>query len=490
MYVDPLTIYREYVQNSADAITLGRTRGLFPELRRPQIQIHIDDRNRTIRIRDNAAGVPADQFWNRMTSVGASQKRGQRLRGFRGVGRLSGLGYAQEVVFRSRAPGESVVNELSWDSRKLRELLRDAHYEGTIEDVVGAIVAHSGTAPAEGSEPFFEVELRKVTRVKNDLLLNPEEVRRYLSQVAPAPFPRAFGLGERVERFLGNHGVTSDLDIVLNGDSAPITRPFVDTIEFSPKIRDKLADVELIEIPGVDGSSIDAVGWIAHHSYLGAIPRRAGVAGLRVRCGNIQVGGGNILESLFQETRFNSWCIGELHVLSDRIVPNGRRDDFEVNAHYQNFQGHVAALAHRLSKTCRDRSMQRNRLRTVDLLTMAGQEQLLVIHDRATPSVVRDYYRSQVSKTIARLGRATADPKFRPDEKDHITSCSESLAKGLEKAPTARASPKALAFLPAKDRKVFLETMKWAIASCDSPQHAARMARKVFDRARRRHARR
>ena len=72
-----------------------------------------------------------------------------------------------------------------------------------------------------------------------------------------------------------------------------------------------------------------AVGFLLHHSYLGAIHRNTKLSGLRARVGNIQIGSNLIFLDLFPETRFNAWTVGELHVLSDKLIPNGRRDDFE-----------------------------------------------------------------------------------------------------------------------------------------------------------------
>ena len=37
----------------------------------------------------------------------------------------------------------------------------------------------------------------------------------------------------------------------------------------------------------------------------------------------------NILQEIFKEKRFNSWCVGEIHILDNRIMANGRRDNFE-----------------------------------------------------------------------------------------------------------------------------------------------------------------
>src|SRR5882757_1047604 len=103
MYVDPLTVYREYVQNAADAIDEVRALGNGFKRDFGRVDISIDASNRTICIRDNGGGIKSDQFEERLTSFGASAKRGTRSRGFRGVGRLSALGYCQGLIFRSRA---------------------------------------------------------------------------------------------------------------------------------------------------------------------------------------------------------------------------------------------------------------------------------------------------------------------------------------------------------------------------------------------------
>ena len=73
----------------------------------------------------------------------------------------------------------------------------------------------------------------------------------------------------------------------------------------------------------VDGAPA-AVGWLVHHEYDGAVPVGTGFKGVRLRVGNVQIGGHALLEGLFTEARFNSWSIGEVHVLDRRVVPNAR----------------------------------------------------------------------------------------------------------------------------------------------------------------------
>src|SRR5579859_687339 len=95
MYVDPLTVYREYIQNAADAIEQAIEQGSDAG----SVEITIDPTGRSVRIRDDGTGIRGSEFASRLTSIGASEKRGGQARGFRGVGRLAGLGYARELIF-------------------------------------------------------------------------------------------------------------------------------------------------------------------------------------------------------------------------------------------------------------------------------------------------------------------------------------------------------------------------------------------------------
>ena len=116
-----------------------------------------------------------------------------------------------------------------------------------------------------------------------------------------------------------------------------------------------------IHIPSADGNGRAAVGWIAHSSYLGAIPKEAGIRGIRARAGNIQIGDETVFDHLFPEERFNRWCVGEIHIVDSRIVPNGRRDYFEPGPHTRNLENQVGAVVRRIATRCRTASTARNK---------------------------------------------------------------------------------------------------------------------------------
>jgi len=136
MYVNPLSIFREYVQNATDAIDDAVAAGLLPSIDEGRVEINLDHIDRRVVIRDNGVGLANADFPARMLSFGASAKRGTDARGFRGVGRLSALGYVQELVFRSRAKGDTKVLEASWDGRVVKRLLASTDAETDLRAIV------------------------------------------------------------------------------------------------------------------------------------------------------------------------------------------------------------------------------------------------------------------------------------------------------------------------------------------------------------------
>src|ERR1035441_3416915 len=72
MYVDPLSIFREYIQNAADSLDEATDLGSSSKGWEPAIHITIDPVARTATIADTGAGVPRASFINTLTSIGGS----------------------------------------------------------------------------------------------------------------------------------------------------------------------------------------------------------------------------------------------------------------------------------------------------------------------------------------------------------------------------------------------------------------------------------
>jgi Histidine kinase-, DNA gyrase B-, and HSP90-like ATPase len=418
MYVNPLSIYREYVQNSTDAIDAARTLSILNQDAAGRIDLEIDENRRTIRLRDNGIGLHHQDFVTRLIAFGSSKKRGTRARGFRGVGRLAGLGYCQELVFRSRAKGDDKVTELRWDCRNLKAALKSPDSDKNIEGLIASSVKSRQIGGREYPRRFFEVELHGIVRHRNDMLLNSGAVARYLAQVGPVPFAPDFEFGELIHNKLVPHVPLGEVAIHINQSSLPIYRPHRNVFEVRRGVNDKLRDVEFIEVPGNDGA-LAAVGWVLHHGYNGALPPSAGVGGLRLRIGNMQVGESNIVEELFPESRFNAWVVSEIHILDTRILPNGRRDHLEQNVHCQNLLDHLSSHANAWSRKCRTSSAQRNWTKQFQQNVNAIEQFAAILRQSATTKSKRIEIKEQIEsrfQTLEKIAtRSIVDETLRSD---------------------------------------------------------------------------
>jgi hypothetical protein len=428
MYVAPVTIFREYIQNAADSVDVARAQGLFGAEERGSVSVAFDHATRSVSIRDNGAGLSARDALPVLLAIGGSQKRETGARGFRGVGRLSGLAYCRELEFRTKVAGEDTIVSVVWDCRALRERLADAAFGGDLKRIVSDVVS-VWREPAEiRAEHFFEVHLREITRLRNDVLLNERVVGHFLAQVSPVPFAADFSFASLIQEQLSKYRRQVPINLTVAGET--LYRPFHDELALpgtSHMLR--IEDVELLEFPDVDGKT-GAVGWIAHHEYVRSLPVALGVRGLRARFGDLQVGDSNLFDDSFKEPRFNGWSVGEIHVIDRRIVPNVRRDNFETNHHYYNLLVQLGPLAGKITHRCRSASVSRN----------AGQVAKNIVEEvEARLKQKRPFDRAELSRLRSGLLRALEKLKRIANTKER-----EGLARKLEhlRSKLAKRAPK------------------------------------------------
>ncbi len=407
MYVSPITIYREYVQNAADSIDLARSQGLIGATARGAVSISLDQAARSITIRDNGAGIASRDLLPTLLAVGGSFKRGTRARGFRGVGRLSGLAYCRELEFRTKAQGEKKISSVIWDCRLLRERLADATFDGDLRRIISDVVSISHETTEDTDDHFFEVHLREIARLRSDMLLNERLISHYLGQVGPVPFKPDFFFAADIEQHLHAHNVRVPLD--LNVDGQAVFRPFEDVTAFPGTTDHKLCieNIEYREFADVDGG-VGAIAWLAHHEYVRSIPPTLGIRGFRARVGDLQVGEANLFDESFKEPRFNGWTVGEIHIFDRRIVPNARRDNFEVNHHFSNLLVQLGPVAGSIAQRCRSASVSRN---TTQIVKNIIEE----VSDRLKQK--RSFDRAELSRLKSAVVRAGTYTKRIADEK-------------------------------------------------------------------------
>ena len=104
MYVNVLSVYREYIQNATDSIDAAKEMGLLCKTA-GRIHVSVDPQRRVARIRDNGAGLQRKEFVERLVAFGASLRRARfegtrfsRCRATRGTRVLSGTRIPSEGI--------------------------------------------------------------------------------------------------------------------------------------------------------------------------------------------------------------------------------------------------------------------------------------------------------------------------------------------------------------------------------------------------------
>lgn len=327
LYSDERTIYREYVQNALDSINRAVRLHVLPQAKDGVVSISIDNRQRSIIIRDNGTGIQASKAIQVLLDISYSTKDGVVEAGQFGIGRLVGGGYCHELVFITSAMGEKVATKITFDIDKIWKMVKEDDDNYLATTVINQCTNRE-LIVAEEEDHFFEVQLKNVKKEYSSILLNTEEVVNYLNSVAPVEYKPQFnniliygsterkpnfralheGL-EKVQLFVGKTRIQKQygLEIVGNHDK-------IDSLEYF-----KVSDPDFGEL---------GWGWFALTKYTVQIPKEDDLAGIRLRIHNIQIGDTNLLSGkpLWSEDRGNSYFYGEVFATHPNIRPDSSRN--------------------------------------------------------------------------------------------------------------------------------------------------------------------
>lgn len=369
MYSSPMDLYREYIQNAVDSIDDAVRSGLV-EKRATRIDITINTDNSTISIRDNGGGINVDNAARLLVDIGNSKKSRATSRGFRGIGRLAGLGYCESLSFVTSASGEVEKSIISFDAKHLKQLLiPGTNDDDSIYDVIDMVVSKQ-IQPEKENAHYFEVVLSGVS-LKNELT-NYDVLKDYLTQNIPLPFHPDFQWGRTILSKVEISGyVVPEYNVFLhfNDKTEQLYKPYRDVIvsDRVKKLEDNIHDIQL-KVLGTKESPL-AILWYASTNFYGTIIDST-IKGLRIRQGNILIGNNMTCAQFFKEERFNGWVIGEIHVLHDGLIANSRRDNFEQNEPYfelaEEIRECAALITKELRKLSYDRSLSNEKKAVVD----------------------------------------------------------------------------------------------------------------------------
>ena len=355
MYASPLDLYREYIQNAVDSIDTA----IAERLERPEyfeIIINLVHEKNMISIFDNGRGVSRNQAISTLIDIGNSSKQRTKNRGFRGIGRLAGLGYCDELIFTTTAAGEDSKTIIHYNAKLLRKLLLISNENNvSVHDVMKQVI-NVEESIEKTSRHYFEVKMLGVT--KNDGLMDEKIVHDYLVQHSPLPFEKAFKWRSLIQEKVKINGYCiPTYCICLNGEE--LYKPYTDNFvsDRVKKFSDSIQDIQVKQL--YRNGILSGILWYANTAFYGTINDNA-VKGIRIRQGNILVGDKSTCNAYFKEERFNGWIIGELYVLDPELIANSRRDDFEKNEAYYALIKMVKEWAFSVSKDIRRISYERS----------------------------------------------------------------------------------------------------------------------------------
>ena len=428
MYSDPKIVYREYIQNSVDSLENAVQQGII-EQASMRIDIIVNEENSRISVRDNGTGIKCSEARSTLMNVGNSKKRSTNNRGFRGIGRLGGMSYCDTLVFSTSYEGEKCKSIISFDCKKLRKLLVPGQYEDlSLSDVleeITTIEVHSEKA----EKHYFIVEMENVSGSSD--LLNIDAAKSYISQVAPVSYKtRNFLYISQLKEFLDNNGYTLEEFPIFVGeeeaDLEPVYKPNKSRFKSdrNKKTVDEISSMEYFNVT-VEGE-LYALGWYGNCGWYGYLSDRE-LSGFRVRKGNILIGDSKTLNGIFKESRFNGWTQGEIFVVTDKLVPNARRDDFEQNkAYFQLIDALSNGIAVDITRAIREASQTRNdpSIKILKDVDKKISEANVIVSEGFNSSIDKDKLVEELETTVEKLKNTKV--------KDEYTTRKEELQQKLD----------------------------------------------------------
>lgn len=436
MYSDPKIVYREYIQNSVDSLENAVQQRII-EQSSMRIDIIVSEENSRISIRDNGTGIKSSETQATLMNVGNSKKRNTNNRGFRGIGRLGGMSYCDTLIFSTSYEGENCKTIVTFDCKTLKKLLVPGQYEDlSLSDVLGKITTIE-VQPEKTEKHYFVVEMENVSGSSD--LLNIDAAKSYISQVAPLPYQtRHFIYISQLKEFLKDHGYGLEEFPIFVGeeeaDLEPVYKPNKSRFraDRNKKTVDEISSMAYFDVT-IDGE-LYALGWYGNCGWYGFLSDRE-ISGFRVRKGNILIGDSKTLNGIFKESRFNGWTQGEIFIVTDKLVPNARRDDFEQNeAYYQLIDTLSTGVAVDIARAIREASQTRNdpSMKVLKEMDKKISEANAITSEGFNSSVDKDKLVEELETAVEKLRKTKV--------KDEYTPKKEELCQKLEETVTQVAS--------------------------------------------------
>ncbi|MFN0215115.1 MAG: ATP-binding protein [Saprospiraceae bacterium] len=460
MYEDSKFIFREYVQNAADAIDKAVSLNLI-EKKDAAIHLIIDPAKHLISIEDNGTGISRSEVSSILRNIAQSTKQRGVDKGFRGIGRLGGLAYCKKLIFETSFKGEDTKSILVWNAGKLKDLINNRAEKEEAAQVIELVTEVVNQAESNDAH-YFKVTLEGVSSPE---LLNEQEIRHYLELVAPLPFHASrFAFKSKIYEELEKDGLYLDEYMLYLGNGKEpgeqLFKPYK-TIVHGADNHDPEDIMDIVFLKEKDKSGQFLFwGWYGIRArtseQIKPINRERGI---RLRQSNIQIGLDNALQKLYgkdHDQRFHYYFVGEIHAFNKTLIPNARRDYFVENAVCYEMETALKSEFHQLKRLCYKTSEVNSSVRAIQNFEKASvefeqkqlegaflnkEEQQRAWYDLES----RKHKATEAAKKIEKTREEVALGK----SSEHLSSIMERLVGGEEITKVAEAEMPTLVTKPA-----------------------------------------
>lgn len=305
LYDGNLNCLREYVQNAIDA-------------KAENIDIYFENENTNLLIKDDGSGMDYDELIQSLF-IGISTKKGKDV-GWRGIGIWSGVPVCKRIViitkkkrnkkYRIEIDNNEIRNQIG-SKASIKEILTNSTSE--IEEM------ELGSDESLENDHYTILRLEEILQTQRNVF-DKNEIKKYLCRVAPVPFDES------------KFSFVSDIEVWLKEKNVPFPKvkiKFESEELFRPPTRDDIFFDNVILKEFIVAGKTVAVAWILTSNKNLALkdPNK----GIHFKKKGFTIGNENLVRNLYSGS-YHDWQYGEVHIVSDDIIENAARNNFELNS--------------------------------------------------------------------------------------------------------------------------------------------------------------
>jgi hypothetical protein len=308
LYRNPMNVLREYISNEMDNSP-------------PPTEIQVKVETERLVISGNGPGMDYGGIRDAV-KVGFSPKNLTESIGFRGIGIYSGVSICNKIAVTTKRRENPNYYQIIINCEGLRQDIKERSSISLIDSLKGNVKWTEMTAP-EGQAKFHGTAVEFVDILEDfNEILDEDQVAKYLEMTAPVEFDPNFPYREEVYNYLKDKLGTDFKATRIRVNNMVINR----VPKYASLDRPVFGKIQ-------KGRDILGFYWVCENSRTEKIDDQSS-RGLVYREKGFTIGDRTTITKLFLNER-NKHLIdhitGEVHIVSDKLIPNTERVEFEAS---------------------------------------------------------------------------------------------------------------------------------------------------------------